>query len=210
MRERASCPSRSRAPTTRRESPASSRTPRLATAAATCSPSGETFTAASVGVSARRSAARSVSVTSISWPTPATTGMRAAATARTSTSSLKLQRSSRLPPPRTSAITSGRGMSRSAMASAAASSSAAPAPCTRDGTTITSLACQRPRSVCKKSAIAAPVGLVTRAIRRGKGGMGRFRSAEKSPSASSRAWSRRSWASSVPVPSACNRSIVSW
>ena len=200
---------RSRAASIRRRSPVCSRAPSMSSVAATCGPSGETRTAASVGVSARRSATRSASVTSISWPTPDTTGTGEAKIARTSTSSLKLQRSSRLPPPRTSAITSTAGASRAACASAAASSSAAPAPCTRDGTTITSAHRHRANSVVRKSAMAAPVGLVTRAIRRGNAGMRRLRPGAKSPSRSSEACSFLSRASRLPVPTACSRSIVS-
>ncbi len=64
------------------------------------SAAGATRAAASLGVRARTSAARSASVTSISCPTPETTGIRNAQIARTTTSSLNAQRSSKLPPPR--------------------------------------------------------------------------------------------------------------
>ena len=51
---------------------------------------------------ARRSAAKSDKVTSVSCPTPTTIGVLHAATARTTASTLKHHRSSRLPPPRQS------------------------------------------------------------------------------------------------------------
>lgn len=58
------------------------------------------------GVEARTSQAKSHKVSSISWPIPQITGIFEAATARTRASSLKQARSSLLPPPRMSAITS--------------------------------------------------------------------------------------------------------
>ena len=70
---------------------------------------GAANSAAAVGVGARRSAAWSISVQSVSWPTAAMTGMTLRATARTATSSLKLHRSSSEPPPRATISTSGRG-----------------------------------------------------------------------------------------------------
>jgi hypothetical protein len=69
-------------------------------------PQGAASSAAAVGVGARRSAARSARVTSVSWPTPHTTGSGLPATARTTRSSLKAHRSSSEPPPRTSSSTS--------------------------------------------------------------------------------------------------------
>ncbi len=70
------------------------------------SESGTTSRAATLGVDARASAARSVSGVSCSWPTAETIGTRQDATARTSRSSLKGRRSSKLPPPRAITITS--------------------------------------------------------------------------------------------------------
>ena len=71
--------------------------------------SGRTVCAASVGVCARWSATRSASVTSVSWPTPVTTGtlqfQRASATAR----SLNAHRSSSEPPPRQRTMGRHRG-----------------------------------------------------------------------------------------------------
>ena len=61
---------------------------------------GAASSAAAVGVGARRSAARSARVTSVSWPTPHTTGSGQAAIARTTRSSLNAHRSSSEPPPR--------------------------------------------------------------------------------------------------------------
>ena len=57
----------------------------------------------------------------------------------------------------------------------AAISAAAPSPCTRTGTISTCTPRQRRRSTSRKSRIAAPVGLVTKAIRRGNRGSGRLR-----------------------------------
>ena len=70
---------------------------------------GTAHSAALVGVGARASAARSISVQSVSWPTAEMSGMALAAAARTTISSLKPHRSSRLPPPRATISTSGRG-----------------------------------------------------------------------------------------------------
>ena len=61
-----------------------------------------------MGVAALISDARSAKVVSISCPIPVIIGTRLAAIARTTLSSLKVARSSALPPPRTIAITSGR------------------------------------------------------------------------------------------------------
>ena len=49
----------------------------------------------------------------------------------------------------------------------------------------------------RKSRTAAPVGLVTNAIRRGKAGSGRFRSGANKPSAASFSWSCRNFSSSA-------------
>ena len=67
---------------------------------------GTTFVAASVGVRARRSATMSEMTRSVSWPTPLTTGMRLSKIAWATPSSLNAHRSSRLPPPRPTIITS--------------------------------------------------------------------------------------------------------
>ncbi len=67
------------------------------------------ISAAAVGVGARRSEAKSISVVSVSCPTAEISGMRQAAAARTTISSLNAIRSSRLPPPRATISTSGPG-----------------------------------------------------------------------------------------------------
>ena len=71
--------------------------------------SGTASSPASLGVRARRSAARSARVTSISWPTAETTGRREPAMARATISSLNAQRSSADPPPRATMIRSAPG-----------------------------------------------------------------------------------------------------
>ena len=67
---------------------------------------GTTISAAPVGVGARTSAAKSISIQSGSCPTPDISGMRLAAAARTTTSSENGNRSSNAPPPRATIITS--------------------------------------------------------------------------------------------------------
>ncbi len=71
---------------------------------------GTAHSAALVGVGARASATRSISVQSVSWPTAEMSGIALAAAARTTISSLKPHRSSRLPPPRATISTSGLGI----------------------------------------------------------------------------------------------------
>ena len=71
---------------------------------------GTAISAAAVGVGARRSATKSISVMSVSWPTAEISGMRLAAAARTTISSLKAHRSSIEPPPRATMMRSGRGI----------------------------------------------------------------------------------------------------
>ncbi len=70
---------------------------------------GTAISAAAVGVGARRSAAKSISVTSVSWPTAEISGIMLAAAARTTISSLNDHRSSSEPPPRATMMRSGRG-----------------------------------------------------------------------------------------------------
>ena len=95
---------------------------RRSASAESCSSSltcgGATSSAPMLGVGARRSAARSASVTSVSWPTPLTTGSAEATIARTTRSSLKAHRSSSEPPPRQTIRTSTSAR-RFAVASAA-------------------------------------------------------------------------------------------
>ena len=88
---------------------AASRPPRPSTSASRAALSGTTSSAAAEGVGARRSATKSAMVKSVSWPTQETTGMREAAMARATGSSLNAQRSSREPPPRPTRRTSVSG-----------------------------------------------------------------------------------------------------
>ena len=78
---------------------------RLATSIA----SGTISSPAALGVGARKSATKSAIVKSISCPTAETTGISEAAIARAKISSLNSHRSSALPPPRQTTITSTRG-----------------------------------------------------------------------------------------------------
>ena len=103
---------------------------------------GTAISAAAVGVGARRSETKSISVVSVSWPTADIRGTEQAAAARTTISSLKAIRSSREPPPRATIKRSGRGISP--LPSKAAKpfiaeliSTAAAAPCTTTGQRIT-------------------------------------------------------------------------
>ena len=80
-------------------------------------------------VTSLAAAAKSASVTSVSWPMPATTGIGEAAIARTTTASLKAHRSSIEPPPRQTirVSTSARAPAR---AIASARACGASPPCT--------------------------------------------------------------------------------
>ena len=68
--------------------------------------SGTASSAAALGVGARRSAAKSAMVKSVSWPTAEMTGVSHSKIALATRSSLKAQRSSMEPPPRPQMITS--------------------------------------------------------------------------------------------------------
>ena len=149
---------RARAESARRRKPAASRRSTCRNWATNSSAAGATSSAASLGVRARTSAARSDSVTSISCPTAETTGIREAAIARTTGSSLNAQRSSMLPPPRVTTRQSIGVVRRLTVSMAAAISAAAPSPCTRTGTTSTSAPRQRRANTWRKSRMAAPVG----------------------------------------------------
>ncbi len=94
---------------------------------------GTAISAAAVGVGARRSEAKSISVMSVSWPTAEISGIMLSAAARTTISSLNDQRSSSEPPPRATMMRSGLAMrprSGSALkpSIAAATCSADPSP----------------------------------------------------------------------------------
>ena len=92
-----------------RSMPPARRAPRSALFASSSARTGTAISAAAVGVGARTSAARSISVMSVSWPTAEISGIVQSATARTTISSLNAQRSSSEPPPRATISTSGRG-----------------------------------------------------------------------------------------------------
>ena len=98
----AGSPSRGRAP--------ASRAPCPSVEASSSSRTGTAISAAAVGVGARRSAAKSISVVSVSCPTAEISGIALSAAARTTISSLNPQRSSRHPPPRATISRSGRGI----------------------------------------------------------------------------------------------------
>ena len=70
---------------------------------------GTAISAAAVGVGARRSAARSIRVVSVSCPTAEINGIGDSAAARTTSSSLNAHKSSIDPPPRATISRSGRG-----------------------------------------------------------------------------------------------------
>ena len=151
-----------------------SRAPRLASVASRSALTGTAISAAPVGVGARTSAARSISVQSVSWPTAEITGMREAATARARPSSLKPQRSSRLPPPRATISRSGCAIAPSHASAlkpltAAVTSAPAVSPCTLTGQTST---CSGKRSLMRwmMSRITDPVGEVTTPMVRGMNG----------------------------------------
>ena len=129
---------------------------------------GTASSAAAVGVGARRSDTKSISVVSVSWPTAEISGMRQAAAARMTISSLNAIRSSRLPPPRATISTSGRGTGppadrASKPAMAAAMRSAAPSPCTGTGQS-SSVRGKRRAIVVRISWITAPRSLLTTPI----------------------------------------------
>jgi len=145
--------------------------------------------AAAVGVDARTSAARSQSGVSCSWPTAETTGVGHPATARTTRSSLNGRRSSKLPPPRASTITSISGAAQTA-SSASTIAAAARGPCTYVSATRTQAGGKRVAIAVSTSRFAAASFPVTSPIRRGKRGSGRLRAASKSPSAASFLFSR--------------------
>ena len=103
-------------------------------------PSAASSSAAALGVGARRSATKSAIEKSISCPTALTTGTAEAAIARATLSSLNSQRSSRLPPPRVTTITSTAPTPSplaESSAIAVAISAAAPFPWTRTGSMTT-------------------------------------------------------------------------
>ncbi len=136
--------------------------------------------------------------------------MRLAAAARTTASSLKAMRSSRLPPPRATISTSGCGSSGGRAlnpAMAAAIFSAAPSPCTGTGQSRIGRG-NRLAMVVLISCNTAPWAEVTTPTTRGSIGSGRRRSNSPSPCNFTRSASMR--ASSAPAPAYSSRSTMSW
>ena len=171
--------------------------------------SGLTSSAAAVGVGARRSATKSAIVKSVSWPMPVTTGIGHARIARATLSSLKAHKSSMLPPPRTSNMTS-HPPSRPAILSAQAIFSDAPSPWTCTGKTTTSIDGLRRASVVNTSRRAAASREVITPIARGKEGRARFVSALNRPSFSSLSRSLRNASNRAPSPARRMVSTLSW
>src|SRR3989442_1590916 len=169
--------------------------------------SGETSSAAALGVAARTSATKSTIVTSVSWPIALTTGAREAATARASPSSLKHHRSSSDPPPRATMTTS----TRSAMnARARRRLAGASGPWTRAGAITMCAIGYRRRKIVTMSCTTAPISEVTTPIFSGNDGSGRFRAASNRPSAAS--FLRVFWyaAQNAPTPAGVAALMSSW
>ena len=179
-----------------------------ATSRSSASRSGTAASAAADGVAARRSATRSTTDVSISWPTAEITGTVQAATARATRSSLKAQRSSRAPPPRPM-ITTSAPPQRSMRSMARTSSSAAPSPCTFAGTSTSCTLAQRRAATARMSCSAAPSGLVTTATTFGSRGSARLRDSSSRPSTRSRASVSSSALRHSPSPAAPSRSTRS-
>ena len=127
--------------------------------------SGTTFFAASVGVDARRSATRSSSVQSSSWPIAEIRGVWAAAAARTTPSSENPIRSSKAPPPRATMITSTSG-SASICAIALITSEGHCSPCTCTCVTLKSTTGQRNLTLVMTSPSARACGAQIRPMRK--------------------------------------------
>ncbi len=161
--------------------------------------SGTTFLAASVGVEARRSATRSSSGESGSWPIAETTGVRHAATVLTNCSSENGSRSSTLPPPRATTITSTSG-SASSSSTACTTWATAFTPWTAVLRTSKRTAGQRRRAFSRTSRSAADARPQTRPMSCGRKGSGFFRSSAKSPSEASDFFNCSSRTSSSPMP----------
>ena len=149
-------------------------------------PSPRATWAQAVGVLAAVWATSSATDVSISWPMPVRTGTGLTAMARATASSSKAARSVRAPPPRTTAMTSGRWVAEHPQGRARPTR-AASAPCTRESARSTS-----------KAKPAAPqlveeVGLRRAALagdepdpQRAASGSGQPALARRSPSSSSR------------------------
>src|SRR5712691_1652810 len=169
--------------------------------------SGETSSAAALGVAARTSATKSTIVTSVSWPIALTTGAREAATARASPSSLKHQRSSSDPPPRARMTTSTRSATN---ARARRRLAGASGPWTRAGAIRMCAIGYRRRRIVTMSCTTAPTSDVTTPIFRGNDGSGRFRATSNRPSAAS--FLRVFWyaAQNAPTPAGVAALMSNW
>ena len=213
-RPRASPSTRSLRSATSRAAAPAMRWPCSVSCAASSARTGTAISAAAVGVGARRSAAWSISVVSVSWPTAAISGMALAAAARTTISSLKAHRSSRLPPPRATIRRSGRGTGPSGGRALKPRIAAAiwPAACSPWTSTGQSSTWRGKRSArrWRMSRITAPVGEVTTPMTRGSIGSGRLRAASNRPSAASFCLRSSSSLSSAPTPATSSASMISW
>ena len=165
--------------------------------------------AAAVGVAARRSAAKSQIVKSVSWPTPEITGMRQLATAYATSSSLNDHKSSMLPPPRHTIRTS-QSLRSEAVSMAAAIFCAANWPCTGVGYSTTLTCGARRRRAVSTSRSAAACGLVTMPTVRGNMGNARLRSGWNRPAASSFSFRRKNASNSEPTPARRIASTLIW
>ena len=177
-----------RASAERRRNAVTIRCRKRSNSARTSARCGTTNSPASLGVKARRSATRSEMLTSISCPTALITGIRQAKMALATTSSLKAHRSSRLPLaplPGNHDLDAGNPCVRDSKLAAISCSCSHPLHAAT-GKMMISAAVQRRLMTCTMSRTAAPLELVIKAIRRGKRGNGRFRSAANNPSAASR------------------------
>ena len=163
---------------------------------------------ASVGVEARTSATASTMGESASCPIADTTGVWAAATARTSDSSENGSRSSNEPPPRASTITSTSG-SASSSESAAHTSRTAFAPCTATCRTSKTTPGHRSEALRITSFMASESRPVTSPTFCGSSGSGFLRESANSPSAASASRSCCSRSCRLPVPTAWIRSPTS-
>ena len=173
------------------------------------SKTGTASSAAADGVGARTSAAKSVRAQSISCPTALITGISEAATARTTASSEKGNRSSKEPPPLPIMISSP-SLYRLAVSSCRANTGAASAPCTGAGSTVTLTVRFLRESTVRISRRAAPVGLVITAIRSGKNGSGRFLARSKRPSRASFCFRSSSIFRIAPSPASSIVSTMIW
>ena len=171
--------------------------------------SGTTRSAAADGVGARRSAAKSASVVSVSWPTALTTGIGLSTIARTTISSLNAHMSSSEPPPRPTIRTSATRF-RANQRIARAIAGAASRPCTGTALSRTRVDGERRRITMQMSRSAAPSDEVMTATARGQYGSGRLRSAANRPSAASFFFSSSKRSQSAPRPCGSTSETTIW